>query len=282
MKSAEFKARILELIFPPVLETYEREFLPLFLNISKPAFQSMIGKDESNPFQNLDWAFLYLDEEQLYQQTRAEVTSNIFAACGLNANTQEEPKEMNERLVRYILLRIQRYMRNFSFDDEHNQELELLSNQLGFEQEFFVKVSIAQFYNSLSVVQNGKRLNYFVNRFIERGKKLDLIKAVKVDPSVLELDAVKNRLNELSPVKRHNFDTSILSAVEKPSLTPDKRKKYLMLAIFLNFASALGFLSKPNPITNPKLQQLAIKFGLITDSYIDDEFRKLAIYYRNR
>lgn len=276
MKISTFKAKLLEIICPPIITLYEQRLVPKLKEISKPALHSIFIEDKSNPMQNYDWAFLYLDEKKLYTQSKLEFTEKFF----LQGHEDRLSKDINDRYAKIGLYVAKRIMRNFSFEEEN--EFETIFNNIGLDKDFFIKTSIAQFYNSLSVIQSGHRINDLLYQFIHKGQMLSLVKAVKVDPSVLELEVIKNVLNQLDPIPKNKLEGKLHDAKSTPHLSPDKRKQYLLLAVFLNFASAIGYLSAPKPIPNKLLQDLATGLNIIPVDYDEDEFRKTARYYRNR
>lgn len=276
MRSSDFKAKLLEIICPPIIDAYQNTFVPKYKEVSKPAFQSILAEDESNPMLNYDWAFLYLDETKLYKQSRLDFNSAFIP----QADETHLGKDIDDRHAKVFLYIVTRFMRNFSFEDFceiYNQ-----SDDIELDTDFFIQVSIAQFYNSLSVVQSGKRINDLLFHFIHKGQQLSLIKAVKVDPSVLNLDEVIDTINQLNPISKNTLEGQLQSAKSIPHLSPDKRKQHLLLAVFLNLVSAIGFISAPKPIPNKLLQDIATNLNIIPDYYDEDEFRKTARYYRNR
>lgn len=276
MNPSLFKAKLLEIICPPIIEAYGQVFVPKYKEISKPAIQSKLAEDESNPILNNDWAFLYLDETKLYKQSRLDFNSAFVPQTG----ETHLGKDIEDRHAKIFLYLVTRFMRNFSFEEFFDSEDQ--SDDIELDIDFFIQVSIAQFYNSLSVLQSGKRINDLLFQFIHKGQKLSLIKAVKVDPSVLHLEEVINTINQLDPITKNKLEGKIQDAKSIPHLSPDKRKQHLLLAVFLNLASAIGYLSAPKPIPNKLLQDVATKLNVIPIYYDEDEFRKTAKYYRNR
>lgn len=277
MKTSVFKSKLLAIIIRPVLDLYEKELIPLFSNISKPAFQSKVEANDANPLQKYDWTFLYLDEEKLYEESKSELFKAMIPQYEGKDSLSDD---ISDDYAQQILILFEEVMKDFSFENDF--EISSEDEDIEFDLEFFIKASIAQFHNSLSVIQNKKRINDLLIEFINNGDELILIKAVKVDPSVLNLQEVKDRINAIEPVKRNKLEFKLQFAKSIPHLTPDKRKKYLMLASLLDFTARVGFLSDPDPIPNKALQNIATELNLIPVHFDEDEFRKIASYYRNR
>lgn len=277
MKPSDFKANVLRIVFPKIIDVYDKELIPWFMGVSKPAFQSLVEKDKQNPLRQYDWAFLYLDESQLYQQARRDFMSKFLpdkddAYLGL---------DIQDRNAKIFLYLTKRFMRTFSFDNS-DEEIDEIFNLLEVDKNHFRRVSIAQFYNTLSVIQNNSRINDLLADFVHKANERSLLKAVKVDPSVLHLTEVKNRIEQLNPVKKNKLEGKIHTAKSIPHLTPDQRKQYLILTVFLNITASMGYLNPPKPIPNKLLQNVATELNVIPDFFDEERFVKTAKYYRNK
>lgn len=281
MKPSDFKASLIRIVAPSIIDLYEHILIPKLLDISKPAFEKLLCLDESNPILKHDWADLYLDYERNYEQIKSEFVSELTPSFSASSIPKDYlSKEIDDEYANKFIDTVKTLMNSFSFEEILNSSNEINFDEIH-ESEFqFLRASIVQFYNSLSVIQSDQRINSLVKEFIEKRKELSLIKAVKVDPTVLCLAEVQNAINQFDPIKRNKLETKIQNAKSIPHLTPDKRKKHLTLAVFLNLTASLGYLSASKPITNKRLRKIAIDLKLITDDYDDDEFRRTVSYYR--
>lgn len=273
MKISKFKQCSLEIIAPHLIKVYEELLIPKFSDISKPAFKSiLINPEQENPFLKEDWNHLYVNEIKLYGNSL-----KVFDSLkDILPKQQADKKEVLDIVAEAFLDKFKEIAEESLSEENIPTDFDLQDK----EDILFVQISIAQFYNSLSIIQNNKRINDLIREFLVNGKERNLIKAVKVDPSVLKIPEVIKQLDQLDPIKRNSLDTKIQTAKTIPSLTPDKRKKYILLSVYLNIASSLGYLKPKYPITNPMLQRLAEKLELIPETFNPDDFKKLATYYR--
>lgn len=272
MKASAFKSKLLAIFIKPVLGLYEQELIPLFSNISKPAFQSKVEANDENPLQNYDWALLYLDEDKLYETSKFDFLKALIPQFDWSTLP---PDEIDDELAeeKLIFVKSNIHMRLEGSGDT-------ILDDMNIDEDLFIKTSIAQFYNSLSIIQNKKHINDLLVEFMDNGNELSLVKAVKVDPSILDLQEVKDKINAIEPIKRNKLEAKIQAAKSLPNLTPDKRNKYLMLSLFLDVTARFGFLSDPYPIPNKALQNIATQHNLIPVDFDEDEFRKITSYYR--
>lgn len=282
MKPSEFKTNLLGILSPPIMAIYEQVLIPKFREISKPAYENILfSKDESHPMLKHDWAEFYLDYERKYEQIKSGFISELIPGF----TSSQIPKdylsnEISDEIATKYLDTMKTGFDKFNFDDILNSSHGLNFEELDQTEHLFIKASIVQFYNSLSVIQSDKRINTLVTEFIEKRKALSLIKAVKVDPTVLKLVEVQKIIDKLPPIKKNQLETRIHNAKSIPHLTPDKRKQYLVLAVFLNLAASLGYLCPQKPITNKNLQNMAEELKIIPPDFDEENFRNIASYYR--
>lgn len=274
MKTSTFKLRLLEVITPHFIKVYSEHFIPSFSDVSKPAFKTVIENPDKNPFLKEDWGYLYLNEIKLY----GNGLKSFESIRQMVDSSHLDKKDIDETVANIFLESFRELSEGFSFEDNIFSDI---GNDLNnSEERLFVQISIAQFYNSLSIIQNNKRINELLTDFLNNGKDRNLIKAVKVDPSVLKLREIQAKLDDFDPIKRSKIEIKIHTAKSIPALTPDKRKKYILLSIFLDIASRLGYLNSKYPISNKMLQSLAENLNIISESFDPDDFKKFVTYYR--
>ena len=274
MNTSKFKLLLLEIIAPHFIEVYSEQFIPAFSDISKPAFKATIDTPKINPFLKEDWSYLYLNEIKLY----GNGLKSFESIRELVDSSHLDKKNIDDTVANIFLESFRESFKSFSF--ENNIFSDIVIDLDDSEERLFVQIAIARFYNSLSIIQNNKSINDLINEFLINSKERNLIKAVKVDPSVLKIPEVLKKLDQLDPIKRNSLDTKIQTAKSIPSLTPDKRKKYILLSVYLSITSSLGYLKPKYPITNPMLQVYAEKLKLIPETFDPDDFKKLVTYYR--
>lgn len=279
MKHFLFKAKLIEIMFPRLLEDYEQELIPIFKDISKPFLQSIIIKDEGNPIQNNDWAYLYFDEQELYEQPKTDFLSEIIPSGFPPIGKAAIFEEINDEFAEKILNILSESMQEPVLEQPPDAVQVETTDE---DDRLLVQVSIAQLYNALSIIQNGLRIGDLLKEFLEEDKQLSLVKAVKVDPSVLELQQIKNKINQLDPIVKNKLDSKLQNAKSIPHLTPHKNRKYFQLGVFLNFTASIGYLSNSQAIPNKTLQEIATNLEIIPEDFDPNEFRKICSYYRNR
>lgn len=253
-----------------------------FLNdLSKESKNSINSREEHEIFRGhvFDWKNKYIKHEKHYLKLSRRIIfefKNILSNMG-----NEEVEVLNEEEVLNFATEMASECIS-SFDEllEKNfnhyiDELKSPSNKEEKRIKEFIEISIASFFNNISLINNKKTITHLLDDAINNNKYKNYKKIFNVDPTVYQLDIVKKHISNLDLRIESEITGYYSESLKKPIMFNQKNKICQTPLMLIGIFNTMGIVTGEISFSNSKLYELAVISGMNDIDTDNNEFNRL-------